>query len=188
MPIDNKYRSILWLKEDDIVDLFPSPQDVTNEVSTVRTELSTQLNSFQQSINQQITDLRNQTTTQINNVTQTLVDSLGQTRVTGIGSTIRSTIESNYIGVVVNVVGYMNLWENGSASYRVYVNNSSIGTINVNWRSQRTGGSGHGYSTSVGNCGYLSANRNIPQGASIRVDRVSNNGVVIDKEFVTIML
>lgn len=184
MPIDNKYRSILWLKEDDIVDLFPSSQDITDQVCKVQTELSTQLNSFQQTVNQQITELRNSTTTQINNVTQTLVDSLGQTRVTGIGS----AIESNYIGVVVHVVGYMNLWENGSASYRVYVNNSSNGTINVNWRSQRTGGSGHGYSTAVGNCGYLSANRNIPQGASIRVDRVSASGVVIDKEFATIML
>ena len=188
MPIGDKYRSILHLANDDIVDLFPSIEDVRNEVAVVNTSLNQQLNQFQQKINAQISELEQKTTNQINNITNTIVDSLGQTRVTGIGSTITANIASNYIGCVVFVTGYMNLWENGSASYTVYVNNSSIGTINVNWRSQRTGGSGHGYSTAIGNFGYLSSNRSIPEGASIRCSRSSSSSVTIDKEFVMFML
>lgn len=95
-------------------------------------------------------------------------------RAVGIGSSYTLGVNGSQVTVIVYCNKFLGLWESASRSYTVYVGGSSVGTITLTWRSLRTGGSGHGYSTAIMQAGYLTISRSVYSSTSIRVS--SNDG------------
>lgn len=119
--------------------------------------------------------------------TASQITGLANVRFLNIGSSYSAPSNLSYLGVVVYCNAFMDLgYSSADVTYTVYAGGSNVGTIGLNWRNQRTGGSGHGYYAAIGKLGYLSVNRTITAGQSIVVRRTSTpsaGSFNVDSEF-----
>lgn len=109
-------------------------------------------------------------------------------RAMGVNATVSIPIAGSQISVIVFAQARCLLDNNSpSLTYTVYLNNSSIGTITLNWESQRTGGAGFGRHVSLSDQGYLYSARTISANAQVKVTRTGTNGVeTVMGEFVQV--
>lgn len=109
-------------------------------------------------------------------------------RTLSIGSTFTPGGNGKTVTVIVYCNKFLNLWASATRTYTVYVDGSSVGTITLTWKSVRTGGSGHGYSTAICQVGHLNISRTITSSSSIRVSSNDSEDSSILSQFAFIMV
>lgn len=124
--------------------------------------------------------------TQIGNSVGALSSSAA--RALGIGSSFTPGINAKQITVIVYCNKFLNLWASATRTYTVKVDGASVGTITLTWKSVRTGGSGHGYSTAIMQTGYMNVSRTITSTTKIEVSSNDSTDSSILSQFAFIMV